>query len=203
MGLYVHTLSKLPLGLDREYYLYILDYGWDEPLGAALHANFRRMADLAAKHDASVIAGTDARAFAKEAISVHVDDPQFSYQSVNGEEGESVLPALMIATIHPNKFKEEHRGYRPTRTPLGVADDKLILIPLRGVCKNATEVVDLVERIFRDIAAKKPLTEFSVAKEIKAGEQGAYSDALILKPALWGMGLDLRELAKKWRQKRA
>jgi len=109
----------------------------------------------------------------------------------------------MIATIHPGKFSDQNPGYRPIKSRLGVADDKLILIPLRETCANATEVLALVERVFRDIAAKKPLTEFAVAKEIRAGDRGAYSDALILKPALWGMGVDLRELAKKWKGKRA
>lgn len=203
MGLYVHSLSRLPLGLEREYYLYVLDYGWDEPLGGALHANFRRMADLAARNDAVVIAGTEPRAFADEILSLHVDDPQFSFHSVNGERGEEILPALLITTIHPMKFKEANRDYRPSDARPGVADDKLILIPLKGVCKNSTEVVELIERIFRDIAAKKPLAEFAVAKEIRAGHRGAYSDALILKPTLWGVGVDVMQVLKAWRSKRA
>jgi len=188
MELYVHSLSRLPLGVERNYYLYVLDYGWDEPLGASLHANFRRMADLAAKNKAVVIAGTDSRAFADEILSVHVDDPQFSWGQINGENGEEVLPALMISTIHPQRFKMEVPGYRFPKTQTGVADDKLILIPLRGVCKNATEVVSLIERIFRDIAAKKPLTDFAVAKEIKAGNGNAYADAVILQACLVGTG---------------
>lgn len=203
MGLYVHSLSRLPLGLERDYYLYVLDYGWQEPLGDALHANFRRMADLAAKNKAVVVAGTDSRAFADEILSVHVDDPQFSWGVVNGENGEEVLPALMISTIHPQKFREEMPGYRFPRIGKGVADDKLILIPLRGVCKDSTEVVALIERIFRDISEKKPLADFAVAKEIKAGNGDAFSDAFILKPALWGMGIDLKELLKTWKAKRA
>lgn len=202
MGLYVHSLSRLPLGMEREYYLYVLDYGWDEPLGEALHANFRRMADLAAKNKAVVIAGTDSRAFADEILSVHVDDPQFSWGNVNGENGEEVLPALMISTIHPQKFKTEVPGYKLPTVRMGVADEKLILIPLRGVCKDSTEVVALIERIFRDIAAKKPLADFAVAKQIAAGNGGAYSDAVVLKPALWGMGVDLKELVKTWKAKR-
>jgi hypothetical protein len=202
MGLYVHSLSRLPLGLERDYYVYILDYGWNEPLGEALHINFRRMADLAAKNKAVVVAGTDSRTFADEILSVHVDDPQFSWSTINGENGEEVLPALMISTIHPQKFKAEVPGYRIPEVRNGVADDKLILIPLRGVCKDATEVAALVERIFRDIAAKKPLTDFAIAKEIKAGNGGAYSDTFILKPALWGMGIDLKELVKTWNAKR-
>jgi hypothetical protein len=33
MGLYIHSLSRLPSGLERDYYVYVLDYGWEEPLG--------------------------------------------------------------------------------------------------------------------------------------------------------------------------
>lgn len=202
MGLYVHKLSRLPLGLERDYYMYVLDYGWDEPLGQALHSNFRRMADLAARNNAVVIAGTDSRAFADEVLSIHVDDPQFSWQNVNGESGDDVLPALMISTLHPQRFKAETPGYRISQVGKGVADDSLILIPLRGLCKDSTEVVALIERIFRDIAADKPLKDFAIAKEIKASPNGAYSDALILKPTLWGMGVDIKELLKTWRGNR-
>ncbi len=201
MGLYVHALSRLPLELERDYYVYVLDYGWDEPLGQTLHMNFRRMADLAAKNKAVVIAGTDSRAFAEEILSVHVDDPDFSWSKVNGEDGEEVLPALMISTIHPKRFREEVPGYRFGKALKGSADEKLILIPLRGLCKDSTEVVALIERIFRDIAAQKPLTDFAIAKEIKAGNGAAFSDAFILKPALWGVGVDLKELVKTWRAK--
>jgi hypothetical protein len=203
MGLYVHSLSRLPLGLEREYYLYVLDYGWDEPLGQAINANFRRIADLAAKNQAVVIAGTDPRAFADEVLSVHFDNPQFSWSNVNGEDGEEVLPALMISTIHPQKFRSETLDYQLPRVGKGVADEKLILIPLKSACKNSTEVFALIERIFRDIAAKKPLEGFAIAKEIKAGKGNAFSDAFILKPALWGVGVDLKELANKWKAKRA
>jgi hypothetical protein len=200
MGLYVHSLSRLPLDLDRDYYLYVLDYGWDEPLGQAIHSNFRRIGELAAKNKAIVVAGTDSRAFADEVLSVHFDNSQFSWSNVNGEDGEEVLPALMISTIHPRKFKEESSGYNLPRVGKGVADEKLILIPLKGACKDSTEVVSLIERIFRDIAAQKPLQNFAVAKEIRASNsKGAYSDAFILKPALWGIGVDLKALVSRWK----
>lgn len=203
MGLYIYNLSRLPIGVEGDYYLYLLDYGWHEPLGEALHANFRLMADLAAKNKAVVLAGTEPRAFADEMLAAHFDDPQFSWSNINGESGEEVLPALMISTIHPRRFRGENRGYHPRISPHGMADEKLIIIPLRDACENSTEVVALIERIFRDIAAKKPLTDFAVAKEIKAGNNGAISDALILKPSLWGMGVDLRELVRTFKKKRA
>jgi hypothetical protein len=66
MGLYVHSVARLPEGLDQDYFVYILDYGWDEPLGDVVRANFTNMADLAARNRAVVIAGTDRRAFSEE-----------------------------------------------------------------------------------------------------------------------------------------
>ena len=50
MGSYVHSLERVPADLERDYYLYVLDYGWEEPIGEALRHNFRRMADLAARN---------------------------------------------------------------------------------------------------------------------------------------------------------
>ena len=154
------------------------------------------MADLAAKNKAIVVAGTDSRAFADEILSVHFEDPQFSWSQVNGENGEEGLPAIMISTIHPQKFQRNRPVLPISKNWKGVADDKIILIPLRGVCEDATEVVALIERISRDIAAKKPLAEFSIAKEIRAGSGGRYLNVDILKPSLWGVGVDLKELAK-------
>ncbi|MEI2769501.1 MAG: hypothetical protein V9G98_01740 [Candidatus Competibacter sp.] len=200
MGLYIHNLSPIPMDLDRSYYLYVLDYGWDEPLGKTIRENFSRMADLAARNEAIVLAGTNPREFANEIFSAHVDDYQFSYSDINGERGDEILPALMISNIHPRRFKERFPNYRFHREKKGAADEKLILIPLRGVCNSSTEVVALIERIFRDIAEKKPLLDFTIAKEIKAGNGNAVSDAIILKPSLWGIGVDIRELIKAWKK---
>jgi hypothetical protein len=57
MGLYVHSLGEIPNGAERAYYVYLLDYGWEEPLGSAVRANLPRMADLASRSDAIVIHG--------------------------------------------------------------------------------------------------------------------------------------------------
>jgi hypothetical protein len=110
----------------------------------------------------------------------------------------------MITTIQPAKFKEANPGYRFSENAAGSADDRLILIPLQQLCKTGTEVIALIERIFADIAAKKSLTEFAVAERIvPKSRSGSYSDAVILKPTVWGMGVDLRELLKTWNTKRA
>jgi hypothetical protein len=204
MGLYVHSLERLPADLERDYYVYVLDYGWEEPIGEALRQNFSRMADLAARNRAVVIAGTDPHSFVDQVFSIHVDDPQFSWQAINGEHDETILPAIMITTIQPAKFKETQPGYRFSDAAPGHADDNIILIPLRLLCKTGTEVVALIEKLFADIAAGKPLSDFAVAKHIRPNQnRGSYSGALILKPTLWGMGVDLKELFKMVSARRA
>lgn len=124
-----------------------------------------------------MIAGTDPRRFVDEVFSVHVDDRQFSWSQINGEAGDTILPAIMMTTIQPAKFKETQPGYRFSDTAPGSADDKIILIPSRAVCNSGTEVVALVDRIFADIVAKKTLSDFAVSKQIRAKQKhGSYSE---------------------------
>jgi hypothetical protein len=45
VGLYFHSLGEIPNGAERAYYVYLLDYGWEEPLGEAVRVNLSGMAD--------------------------------------------------------------------------------------------------------------------------------------------------------------
>jgi len=36
MGLHVHSLSNIPKSENRDYLIYLLEYGWHEPLAEAL-----------------------------------------------------------------------------------------------------------------------------------------------------------------------
>ncbi len=56
MGLKIHSLAELPTDVGhRGYYLYLLDYGCEEPIGRALRDNFDKMADAASRNDAAGI----------------------------------------------------------------------------------------------------------------------------------------------------
>ena len=69
MGLYVHSLGEIPNGAERAYYVYLLDYGWEEPLGTAVRVNLPRMVDLASRSDAVVIYGPRSMHFEDEVLS--------------------------------------------------------------------------------------------------------------------------------------
>jgi len=60
----------------------------------------------------------------------------------------------------------------------------------------------LIERLFRDIRAKKRLSEFTVAREMRRGVGSAVVDALILQPKMGGVGIDVAKLARFFKGER-
>ena len=75
MGLYIHSIGELPIEAKRRYYLFLLDYSWNEPLGNALKLNFDKMAEMASKNDAIVLKGTQ---------GCHFEDEVLSWSNING-----------------------------------------------------------------------------------------------------------------------
>lgn len=81
------------------------------------------MARMASESESVVIAGISPIHFANEV---------FSWHGINGEDGGKVLPAIMVTSLHPKYFIENNReGFRGE-----MFEDKLLLIPLRKVCKT-------------------------------------------------------------------
>jgi hypothetical protein len=180
MGLYVHSLGEIPNGAERAYYVYLLDYGWEEPLGEAVRANLPRMADLASRTDAVVIHGPR---------GVHFEDEVLSWHRVNGQDAADILPAILITTRHPSSFRE---SFRILRSDTETAD-ALLLLPLRKICSSPQDVADLIQRIFEDIKSKKRMPDFQSAKQMRRGVAGALVDAVILQPKIGGVGFDLKK----------
>lgn len=182
MGLMIHSMGEIPANVERSFYIYLLDYGWQEPISDALFANFNQISDHASKNDAVVFKGT---------VGHHFTDEVLSWHNVNGMDGEHVLPAILITTRNPHDFLEQRVA--PT-------EHNMLLIPLKNICNTATDVIEVVSKIFSDITSKKRLTDFRVAKEIKAGESGALVDAFILQPNISGVGVDLKKIISLFKE---
>ena len=189
MGLWVQSLENIPKKAKRDYFVYLLDYGWNEPLGEALMKNYEKMAGIAAENKAVVIRGTH---------RVHFEDEVLSWHNVNGENAEEILPAILITNRHPHKFNESHSS----KVKKSIDEDlKLILIPLKKFCNSTTDVVNLIEKLFIDIKSKKDLDDFKVAKEIRKGFGRALADAVILEPNFAGMGFSFNRMIKYFKSK--
>jgi len=74
VGLKIHSLGELPAEASREYYVYLLAYGWEEPLSRALRDNFDRMAEAASRNDAAMLLGAGNK----------LNDEVLSWHGVNG-----------------------------------------------------------------------------------------------------------------------
>ncbi|MGA3011991.1 MAG: hypothetical protein ABSD72_17180 [Terracidiphilus sp.] len=180
MGLYVHSLAEIPAGAERFYYLYLLDYGWEEPLGEAVRANLPRMAELASRSDAFVIHGPR---------GVHFENEVLSWHQVNGKDAKDILPAILFTTRHPSTFRESFQAKHTSKE----SRNALLLIPLRKICKSAQDVAELIQQVFEDIKDKKQLSRFAAAKRMKRGVAGALVDAVILQPKIGGIGFDVKK----------
>ena len=182
MGLLIQSLENIPPDAKRDYYIYLLDYGWTEPLGEALMNNYERMADFASENNAVIIRGTQWS---------HFEDEVFSWHDINGENAQEILPAVLITNRNPHHFRHhfllDDEQDRET-------DLKLILIPLKKFCTTTSEVVSLIIKLFSDIKAKKDLSDFSIAREVEKGDGNAVVDSLILQPASGDEGIQYSKI---------
>lgn len=175
----VHSLEGIPEDHHRDYFIYLLDYGWKEPLSNALIQNFGRMATHASKKkNAVVIMRTDE--------GIHFSDEVFSWHNINGDEvnKEELLPAILITNRHPLEFKrraQSHYNIGNVESNL-----KMILFPLKKYCENTTQVIELIQKIFISVKQNKDLDDFNIVREKKRSLNGAMVSSLIIEPTSTG-----------------
>ena len=181
MGLHVHSISDLPLSESRAYYIYVLDYyNWDEPVSNALQTNALKIASFCAANDAVMVKGLPDSHFYSDVLS---------WVGINGQGPGTVLPALLITSVHPRYFIEADNEQHPKEIR-----ESMVFLKIREICKTPGDVVDLLEKVFADIKSKKKIRDFAIAHELRAGEHGALVDALILEPNISGLGIDVKKL---------
>lgn len=187
MGLMVHSLEGIPEEHHRDYFIYLLDYGWKEPLSEALKMNFGRMATMASeKKNAVVIMRTDE--------GIHFSDEVLSWHSINGDEVEKndLLPAILITNRHPAEFKK--RGANSNAKEQVEPTLKMMLFPLKKHCSTISEVVELIQKIFVSIKQGKDLNDFGIVGEKKKGESGAAASSLIVEPTSMGTNISINTI---------
>ncbi len=185
----VHSLENIPLSAKRDYFIYLLDYGWKEPIAQALRDNYDEMAKKASRTKAVVIKGTEL---------AHFEDEVFSWHHINNEPADDLLPALLITNAHPSYFRGIGRQFAGKKNLLRVAgeyeDMQMVLVPFKRICKNTEDVISVIKAIFADIADGKDIAKFKIVKEMKKGVGHALVNTLIAEPTAFGFGIDLKKL---------
>jgi len=195
MGLKVTTLARLPAKTDRAFFVYFLDYGWDDELTGAMYANFDVFAGVAADNRSLLIAGLNRTEFANEVLSWH---------HVNSEPADELLPAIMVTDVEPHALAAasefDFGAVRHHPRSRAAYPERFLLIPLREFCKTAADVTALLQALAEDLRSGRPLAGFEI-RRIKAKGANAAADMVVLQPNVAGIGVDLKEIFKWSREK--
>ena len=184
MGLMVHSLEGMPEEHNRDYFIYLLDYGWHEPLSEVMIKNFGKMATLASEQKNAVV-------IMKADVGVHFSDEVLSWHKINNDDAEKdkLLPAILVTNRHPAEFKKRGDSEKFKIEP----NLKMILFPLKKHCKDTSEVISLIQMIFSKIKNGEDLDNFNITAEKKRGIRGAIADSLILEPNFAGLGFNFNK----------
>lgn len=191
MGLMIHSLEGLSEAHHRDYFIYLLDYGWKEPLSQVLNDNFSKMADMASKQKNAVV-------IKSAADGVHFSDEVMSWHNINGDDAEAndLLPAILVTNRHPAEFRRRSENYNEQ-----VEDNlKLLIFPLKKYCKDNTEVISLIQKIFHNINLGRDLNDFKIMKDKKKGIGGALAHSIILEPNISGIGFSFNKFVDYFRR---
>lgn len=127
-------------------------------------------------------------------IGEHFTNEVFSWHGITGINDENILPAILITNQNPNYFKENNQDLK--HNALYQEDVKsnlkLILIPFKKFCQNDSDVVALIDSIFKNIQEKQDLSKFSILSKIQ--NKNSLYDAIILQPNFSGIGIDIKQL---------
>jgi hypothetical protein len=195
MGLKVTTIARLPEKTGRAFFVYFLDYGWEDDLTRAMYENFDVFAAIAAENRSLLIAGLNRIEFANEVLSWH---------HVNGQAAHDLLPAIMITDIEPalltgqNSFDFgplKHRPHSGATYP-----ERFVLLPLREIGRTSGDVTQLLQQIANDLRSGKALSEFEIKSVKQKGETSA-ANMVVLQPNIGGLGVDLKEIFNWSREK--
>jgi len=188
MDLKITTLARLPENTDRLFFVYFLDYGWDDELTQAMYANFDLLAGVAAENRSLLLSGLNRTEFANEVLSWH---------RINGEPADELLPAIMITDVEPrmvgNFADHEFGHFQHHSRSRSVWPERFLLIPLREVCRSAADVTALLQKLAADLRSGRPLSEFEI-RRVEVKNANAASDMIVLQPNIAGIGIDLKEV---------
>ncbi len=178
----VHSLEVLSEEAKRDYFIYILDYGWDEPLVNVLRRNFQNLARWSSKNESAIITGVGEIG--------HFDNEVLSWHQINGEEAAEILPAILITRTNPHIF----RRYLEIPDKKREHDLRYILIPIKKFCKTEADVMNLITKITSDIEGKRDFKDFKICKELKPGIGKAIVNSILLEPNFYGVGFSFNKL---------
>jgi len=194
MGLKISSLDAFPVEAKLKFYVYFLDYGWDDELSKAMYSNFDKLSQSAERSASVVMQGMHREHFANEVLSWH---------SINQENAEELLPAILITDTNPRELQQSNQDNIDQKFAKNISDvvpGRFVILPLKNACSSASEVTTLLRSISNCLESNSILKDFKIVKDLKKRAVG-FADVFIAQPSAFGIGIDLKKLFELGRQK--
>jgi hypothetical protein len=176
MGYYLNSLGNLPIDDDISFYIFVVNGNWKEPLYNMIQENFAHIARNIG--DRAVIAmGLEPASWGTQIAA--------TYLGKDHSEFFGLLPALIITNAHPKNL----------------TDDSLrLIVPLRDIEKRFGGWPEF----FRLMSSFVRLEDDEFLRRFKDKEDAfeLLNRVVNVKPGLFGVSINVNELAATWWRKR-
>lgn len=177
MGYLLNSLANLPVDEDVNFYIFVINGQWQEPLYEMMERNFSQVAKSIG-NNAVIAKGLDPKGFCGE-----VEEKYFGSEAARLFP---LLPALLITDAHPDEIDDESLRLI---VPLKEAEERF-----GGWPQFFSQLSDFVQH--RDDEFVKRFSKLEDAFDA--------ADRLIeFKPGIFGVSLNVNEIYRWWRKRDA
>lgn len=178
MGYVLNQLSNLPVDDNINFYIFVVNGQYRDPLYDVIHANFVQIArDIG--NNAVVAMGTDSKAFTTSVARKYLGDGNSDASFT------ALLPALLITNDHPENLN---------------ADSLRLIVPLKHAEANFGNWHQFFDSLAQFVRGEND--GFARKFEDKGDLLDASNKVVLLQPNFFGLGVNVNALIEKWRKSR-
>lgn len=175
MGYVLNQLSNLPVDDNINFYIFVVNGQYRDPLYDVIQSNFVQIAREIGDN-AVVAMGTDSKAFTASVARKYLGD--------GNSDGSftKILPALLITNDHPDDLK---------------VDSLRLIVPLQHAENHFGNWHQFFESLAQFVRGDND--DFAKRFEDTGDLLDASNKVVMLQPNFFGLGLNINELLDRWR----
>lgn len=178
MGYVLNQLSNLPVDDNINFYIFVINGQYHDPLYDTIQKNFFEIAREIGTN-AVVAMGTDRKAFTTSVARKYLGDGN------SDSSFTALLPALLITNDHPENLKE---------------NSLRLVVPLKHAEANFGNWHSFFDSLAQFVRGENDV--FARKFEDKADLIDAANRVVMLQPNFFGFGVNVNALLKMWKKSR-
>jgi hypothetical protein len=175
VGYQLNRLANLPIDDEVEFYIFVINGNWQEPLYKMVQENFSEIARSIGNH-AVIATGLNPKEWYGEVGKTYLGDGYDKYHDL--------LPALLITDTHPDKLN---------------SNSLRLFVPLESVQERFGGWPQFFDLLSDFVQSKSD--EFIIRFREKDDAIEVVNRVVNLKPGACGVSVNLNELISWWRKR--